>query len=250
MPLNILMPSTIPSFRHLAARGFTLIEMAIVLIILTLVVGGALVPLNAQIELRRRTETRKALDDIKEALIGYAIANNVLPCPSAVDSSNIPTGFALTACNSTNNFGYLPWATLGVTKQDAWGNLFRYSVSPNFTTPFTLATTRSITIKSRDSAGNQINITNTNDIPAVIISHGANAYGARSGDGILQFVPPNFSTNNPDEYTNTTNSTLFFSRTPAPAGTAATVGGEFDDMIVWISPNILFNRMVAAGKLP
>lgn len=249
MPLNILMPSTIPSFRHLAARGFTLIEMAIVLIILTLVVGGALVPLNAQIELRRRTETRKALDDIKEALIGYAVANSVLPCPSALDSSNIiPTGFAATPpCANT---GYLPWATLGVTKQDAWGNLFRYSVSPNFTMPFTLTTTRSITIKSRDSAGNPVNISNANDIPAVIISQGANAYGAMSGDGILQFTPPSFSTNNPDEYTNTTNSSVFFSRTPAPPGTAAAIGGEFDDLATWISPNILFNRMVAAGKLP
>ena len=230
--------------------GFTLIEMAIVLIILTLVVGGALVPLGTQIELRRRTETRKALDDIKEALIGYAVANSVLPCPSAVDSSNIPTGFALNACDSTNNFGYLPWATLGVTKQDAWGNLFHYGVSPNFTTSFTLTTTRSITIKSRDSTGNQINITNTNDIPAVIISHGANAYGAMSADGILQSTPSTFSTNNPDEYTNTTNNPAFFSRIPAPPGTAAAIGGEFDDLVAWISPNILYNRMVAAGKLP
>ena len=24
----------------------------------------------------------------------------------------------------------------------------------------------------------------------------------------------------------------------------------FDDLVVWISPNVLFNRMVAAGKLP
>jgi len=24
----------------------------------------------------------------------------------------------------------------------------------------------------------------------------------------------------------------------------------FDDLVVWVSPNILFNRMVVAGKLP
>ncbi len=71
-----------------------------------------------------------------------------------------------------------------------------------------------------------------------------------SSDGILRYTPPGFSANNPDEYTNSTSSILFFSRTPAPAGTNPSQGGEFDDLVVWISPNILFNRMVAAGKLP
>ncbi|MHB1332417.1 MAG: type II secretion system protein [Sulfuriferula sp.] len=237
--------------------GFTLIEMAIVLLIITLMVSSALGPLGAQIDLRHRAETQKALDEIKEALMGYAVANGAFPCPSAVDSSNAPTGFSVSPCTSSSpGSGYLPWATLGVTRQDAWGNLFNYSVSPNFTTKFTLTTTRSITIQSRDNNGNIINLSNPNDIPAVVFSHGANAYGAMSSDGILRFTPPGFSTNNPDEYTNSTNGTVptsspvFFSRTPAPAGTNPAQGGEFDDLVVWISPNILFNRMVAAGKLP
>ena len=232
-----------------ATAGFTLIEMAIVLLIITLMVSSALGPLGAQIDLRHRAETQKALDEIKEALMGYAVANGALPCPSVL-VSGIPTGFALSSCNANNSSGYLPWATLGVTRQDAWGNLFNYSVSPNFTTVFTLTTTRSITMQSRDSNGNIINLSNTNDIPAVVFSHGANAYGAMSSDGILRFTPPGFSANNPDEYTNSTSSTVFFSRTPAPAGTDPTKGGEFDDLVVWISPNVLFNRMVAAGKLP
>ena len=229
--------------------GFTLIEMAIVLLIITLMVSSAIGPLGAQIELRRRADTQKALDEIKEALMGYAVANGTLPCPSAL-ASGIPTGFALTSCNSTNSSGYLPWATLGVTRQDAWGNLFNYGVSPSFTTAFSLSTTRSITIQSRDNNGSTFNLSITNDIPAVVFSHGANAYGAMSSDGILRFTPPGFSANNPDEYTNSTSSTVFFSRTPAPAGTNPATGGEFDDLMVWISPNILFNRMVAAGRLP
>lgn len=246
-----------------AIVGFTLIEMAIVLLIITLMVSSALGPLGAQIDLRRRAETQKALDEIKEALMGYAIANGALPCPSAVSSSNIPTGFSVSPCTSSSpTAGYLPWATLGVTRQDAWGNLFNYSVSPGFinpSAPFTFtspATPRTITIQSRDNSGNIINLSNASDIPAVVFSHGANAYGAMSSDGILRYTPPGFSTNNPDESTNSTNGTaptstpVFFSRTPAPAGTAPTQGGEFDDLVVWISPNILFNRMVAAGKLP
>jgi hypothetical protein len=31
---------------------------------------------------------------------------------------------------------------------------------------------------------------------------------------------------------------------------AAAPGGEYDDLLVWITPNILNSRMVAAGRLP
>ena len=27
-------------------------------------------------------------------------------------------------------------------------------------------------------------------------------------------------------------------------------GAEFDDIVTWISPSMLFNRMIAAGQLP
>ena len=27
-------------------------------------------------------------------------------------------------------------------------------------------------------------------------------------------------------------------------------GGEYDDLVLWMSPNVLINRMVAAQKLP
>ncbi len=57
--------------------GFTLVEMAIVLVIVGLLLGGLLMPLSAQVEQRRIGETQKALDEIKEALVGFAIANTI-----------------------------------------------------------------------------------------------------------------------------------------------------------------------------
>ena len=233
--------------RPIHLQGFTLVEMAIVLIIITLVVGGALVPLAAQIEQRQRAETQRTLDEIKEALIGYTLSHGVLPCPSN-ESAGIPDGTASSSC-TTIATGYIPWVTLGVNNHDAWGNLIRYAVDTKFTTTFTLQTTGSITIQTRNTAGAIVNLSSA--IPAVVLSLGKNGYGALSADGINQFTPATFSTNNPDEYTNKKqNSNQFFSRTPTPPGTAASLGGEFDDMVLWISPNILFNRMVAAGKLP
>ncbi|MDP2785976.1 MAG: prepilin-type N-terminal cleavage/methylation domain-containing protein, partial [Sulfurimicrobium sp.] len=64
------------------AFGFTLVEMAIVLIIIGLLLGGLLMPLSAQMEQRRISETQKTLDEINQALIGFAVANKRLPCPS------------------------------------------------------------------------------------------------------------------------------------------------------------------------
>jgi hypothetical protein len=46
----------------------------------------------------------------------------------------------------------------------------------------------------------------------------------------------------------TTNGLVFVSRDPAAAGNGT--DEAFDDIVVSLSPNLLFNRMVAAGKLP
>jgi hypothetical protein len=35
-----------------------------------------------------------------------------------------------------------------------------------------------------------------------------------------------------------------------PGDGACVPGGAFDDMVIWLSPNILYNRMVAAQRLP
>jgi prepilin-type N-terminal cleavage/methylation domain-containing protein len=53
---KILQESTVKMNR----AGFTLVEMAIVLVIVGLLLGGLLMPLSAQIEQRRIGETQKA----------------------------------------------------------------------------------------------------------------------------------------------------------------------------------------------
>ena len=110
--------------------GFTLVEMAIVLVIVGLLLGGLLMPLSTQVEQRRIGETQKALDEINQALIGFAVANKRLPRPatSAMNGAENPVQCPTdTACS-----GFIPWTTLGVTKLDAWGKIIRYSVTPAF----------------------------------------------------------------------------------------------------------------------
>ena len=127
--------------------------------------------------------------------------------------------------------------------------MFRYSVAPAFSNSgqlFTLRSPRDITLSTRESNGQLMPASAVNDIVAVILSHGHNGYGATTDQGT---VLANTSVSNPDEQVNiNSNGTVYISR-PVNDNVAAP-GGEFDDLVVWVSPNILYNRMVAAQKLP
>ncbi len=131
------------------APGFTLAELAIVLAIVSLLIGGMLMPLGTQQEIRNRQETARALVAIQESLIGFALVKGRLPCPAApaiaagtggvcpADGSASVAGCEATtgsgpslACS--NPEGVLPWATLGLPEGDAWGNRYTYRVSALF----------------------------------------------------------------------------------------------------------------------
>lgn len=70
-------------------RGFSLIELAIVLVIVTLLIGGLAVPLTAQIQARRIAETRQTLQEAREAVMGYAMSRTI---PNKCTCSYGPTG--------------------------------------------------------------------------------------------------------------------------------------------------------------
>ena len=53
------------------ARGFTSIELGITLFIMSLVLAGVIVPMQAQIETRRIDETQRMLDQAREMLLDH-----------------------------------------------------------------------------------------------------------------------------------------------------------------------------------
>lgn len=233
--------------------------MAVVLFVITLLIGSLLVPLATQVEQRQISETQKAIEEIKEALLGFAIANGYLPCPDKTTAAgagvapNLPNDgiedfTAAGACVATSH-GNVPWVTLGVSGADPWGNRFRYQVSPAFAqhppTTFNLSSAANINVCTTSAclANGRLTATSPDGAVAVIISLGKNGRGA---------VSANTGTTNPapisaDENENATGPTTFVSRTMTPIGAPA---GEFDDIVTWLSKHTLFNRMVAAGKLP
>lgn len=231
--------------------GFTLTELAIVMIIMALLIGGMMMPLSAQQDNRNNAETTRQLDEIRDALIGYAVINGQLPCPAKSTSDGSEARNATTK-ECDKRFGQLPWITLATKPSDSWGHLFIYSVSPKFSNQkITLdltVTKTDITIKTRDATGNLDNLSNADDIPVVILSTGKNGYWSWTLDQAAQNADS--ASANGDEDTNASSAAdgrTFVSRTPSGPDSAI---GEFDDLVTWVSPNVLFNRMVAAGKLP
>jgi prepilin-type N-terminal cleavage/methylation domain-containing protein len=230
--------------------GFTLIELAIVMFIVSLLIGGMLLPLSAQQEVRSRQETEKVLADIRDALIGFAITNGRLPRPatSATDGAE-----AVVCPNDAACSGFVPWAALGTSKLDGWGKLIRYSVTPALANAtITLSTVANRTVQTRDSAGVVAYLaggascaTPNQCVPAVIFSQGKSRWGTTDAGLALN---DGGSATNIDEDANNTGPTNYFSRSPSE--NTAVAGGEFDDITTWVSGNTLFNRMVAAGKLP
>ncbi|NHZ39613.1 prepilin-type N-terminal cleavage/methylation domain-containing protein [Massilia aquatica] len=228
--------------------GFSLVEMAVVLVIAGLMIGGLLTPLAVQMEQRKISDTQKTMDEAREALMGFALRNGYLPCPAVSPVNGLEDRSGAT-CRDGKRQGVLPWATLGLPKLDSWGRAFHYSVAPAYSnsgTMFTLQSPRDITVGTRDARGNLVAATAINDIPAVIVSHGKNGAGGFGDSGIRM---ADTSSTNLDERTNAGSTGIaFVTRTPSDSPTAP--GGEYDDLVIWLSPNVLFNRMVAAGTLP
>lgn len=133
------------------SRGFTLVELAVAMVIVALLLASALWPLSTQMELRAISETQRTMEEIREAIIGFTLANGRLPCPAipgtptsqtdgttsepaGVEDTNpypIPTSSPYQfVCR--RSVGVVPWTTLGTAERDAWGRRFSYRVSPAF----------------------------------------------------------------------------------------------------------------------
>ena len=232
-------------------HGFTLVEMAVVLAVLSLLMAGLLGGVSAQMEHRRLLETRNALEQAKEALIGYALANNRLPCPTdpSLPSTHADAGHEASrdaSGNCTLLTGTLPWADLGIQENDGWGRRFTYGASEKFSIKtntcgstsqspcFTLTSTADLKVAS--AAGcSSANV--ANGVPAVIISHGKRFAGSYGSDGNQSPGATGDEAENSDGASNK----CFVSRNEEP--------DVYDDQTAWLSTSILLAKLVSAGKL-
>ncbi|MDP3537140.1 MAG: type II secretion system protein [Azonexus sp.] len=227
-------------------HGFSLVELAVVLVIVALLTGGLMLGLAAQRETVTNQEAQRQLDNAKEALLGFTITNGRLPCPANPALANGVVGAGLEDCAILpSGHGVLPWATLGLPETDPWGQRLTYFASTKFTTVLVAGSLSSFTMATGvapDNAGTaNVKITETagsniaSDLAAVVISHGARGVGSYTTAGTMIGGAAG------DEAENADADLTFVAHTPTP---------DFDDLLTWITPALLKSRLVAVGKLP
>jgi prepilin-type N-terminal cleavage/methylation domain-containing protein len=255
--------------KNTAARGFTLLEIALVMLVLAILLSGLAVPLSAQLEMRRREETRRVLDDAREALLAFAATHGRLPCPATAASrgeeSLAAGGSAVDGNCASFHDGFLPAASIGLAPldgegflRDGWGmpaNRLRYAVFGNgrsvggVANPLTRTDgMRQATLAALGDAHGYLVVCGTGEAadgsdcgPAtnrltrraafVVLSTGANAADDES--------------QGPDERRNLDGDGVFVSRDPS-----AVAGNGFDDLLTWSPVTVVAGRLIAAGRLP
>lgn len=239
-----------------------MLELAIALMILALVLGGMLSPLGSLLGTRQRAEAGVELEKIREALLGFAMINGYLPCPTTTaDPGNDRYGLEDSACSSDPGAeGYLPWRTLGVIETDPWGTprnavtdpfhgYWRYRVDRNFSNAgalFTMKTALAENLTVINSRG--MLLTAPTETPvAIIYSTGSNL--KQDGENFTFEGATCGNTSGHDTGGGTAcpdGEPLYEGGNLSGTGSSAT----FDDVVVWLSRPRLFNRMVTAGRLP
>ncbi|HEU5047473.1 MAG TPA: NHL repeat-containing protein [Rickettsiales bacterium] len=200
-------------------RGFTLIELSVVLAVLSVVMAGGLSILTVSLQQTQYDETVNKIHTIKDALLSYSTAFSRLPCPSSLTApptnasygAEVSSPGSCSGANYTNSGvaeGGVPTRVLQLPDTymyDAWGRRLRYAVDTSFTYAsgsnaglpapiggMGVPSATPITVK--DAAG----AARVGNAVYVILSHGANGHGAFTKTGSQM----NGASNNTDEWTN------------------------------------------------
>jgi prepilin-type N-terminal cleavage/methylation domain-containing protein len=246
------------------ARGFSLVELSIVVLVIGIVLTMGIGAWTANLENQAHAATAQRQAAIKETLTGYLRRNNRLPCPdtnfTAPDGveNRTTAGDPTTACSAA--FGIVPYTTLGLARdavRDGWGNFFSYHVSnTNISATsngnwsantdwtrsawFRTGNTGFITVNDRNGATVTAIATN---VVAVVVSHGRNGFGAYTIGGTRNTLP----TAGTDEESNTNADTTYYRR-DLTTDDAAT-GGPFDDQVLILTAGDLLEPLFRDGSL-
>jgi prepilin-type N-terminal cleavage/methylation domain-containing protein len=256
--------------------GFTLIEIAVVLVIVGILIGSFIGTFADRIETTRRDNTKKQIEEIQFAILGFASAKGRLPCPSTATSTGQEQPLGGGAC--TVQHGFVPVATMGLSGAvnrdglliDSWGNPVRYSVTASAAYAFTksgaggikdtgmAALTPDLVICSGDSTSG----TDCAGGPRKLADNAAFVVLSLGKDGnefVTNLVPDTDQGENSSEAVVAANAAgenlaytvadnrVFVSKSYSDIASTA---GRFDDIIVWVSPYILYSWMIEAGQLP
>lgn len=166
-------------------RGFTLVELSVVLVILALI-GGTLFSISSAMVGVQRGETTKAkLKVIDAALVSFVAINKRLPCPAngALATGTEVFGTQANPCSVQTN-GVVPWVALGLAAsdiEDGWGTRITYRMDPY------LARTAAMDMSLCDPAGTIATAPGDSNVPS---RNTCGLAGSCTATTLLQCVTP------------------------------------------------------------
>ena len=144
-------------FQASNTSGFSLIELAIVLMIISLLFVFVMPTSSVILNNRKRELTTQKLKNIETAIANFVAVNKRLPCPA---DGTIPPGSVGAGveglrnlggdCTSSQVSGVAPWVTIGLTQadiEDGWNRRISYRAS------FGLTRDNALDMSSCDPAG-------------------------------------------------------------------------------------------------
>ena len=235
---------------YIKQQGFTLVELAIVLIILGLVITTLLLPLRAQREQAAQAQTENTLENAKQAILGFAQSKGRLPCPAVANGAESPLGGG----SCTQQTGFLPAVTLGIQPTDtqgfaldAWSNRIRYAVTSANANAYSFTTSNAMNTLGLSALTPDIRICGTSVAvsctPTINLINNAVAVVYSTGATGSQAAGSNDETENLNAVGANQIDTVFVSHNNSAAP------NEFDHLVTWISPYVLYNAMIQAGQL-
>lgn len=262
--------------RRRVTVGFTIPEFLVVAVVMTVFVGGLLLPFASFLETRRVAATQRSLDLVRDRLLEFAARNGRLPCPADPSGASglewvTPTGVCGGMPSPTGAAsGVVPWATLQTPEADAWGTRFTYSVQSNWAdnaldptctlrerfSSFCAASPADLYVATRTLPTGPA-ITVAEGLVAMVVSHGANARGGFANGGVPTAVPIGG-----DEQANRLQMSAgqvqqigsILLRDPTPDVATCSDGSgpsfcRFDDLAVVIGKSAVLARLLAEGRL-
>lgn len=201
---------TVTPLKRPHSAGFTLVEMAVVVVIIGILMAMGLAAANSYMQNTQRATTKDREDYVRDALVAYFTANHRLPCPDngsnvgntgrdGVEDRVVGGANPVVTSGCVTALGTVPYLTIGIAREkalDAYGNFITYRLDttrnwhltstfppqalPNPPNPFVPCSPPGII--GPPVAGLSVYsapaVQQTNVAAVVLISHGPNGLGA------------------------------------------------------------------------
>ena len=246
---------------NINSKGFTLIELSIVLVILSMLLGVMVTVVPVQENKDSAAQTKDNLKFIEDAMLAYFNQRGYLPCPAPLNSVINSSGFGVSSTAGVSDcvlaapsgttdvgsgsdrirIGGVPTRELKIPDSyafDGWNNRITYVTAAELSqtlAKFQAHTSATTGMTIRDSSTNSLHTGSPTFIAYTVISHGINARGATNYQGTS--IPSACGSSNDSE--NCNNDAIFRDQFIDLT--------TFDDQILWKTKAQLVSESLFSG---